>query len=254
MAPRKLLHQARERQRELEGARRSISIPSVPPSTSFCSDNREMDHITPESSYRVDFASSRADAGLPRVCKKTRGKNKAHRLASSFETDEPAFPLHFDEEFRIIGSNDERFGHYIGQKSRQFTDFPLHLNWCAHHERSFENFFLQAKKDYEFLPQDPYCPLNLPVIYRGIKTKMQERVRGNRNQVKMECYELWLKTLEEKRRALFQEKVFEGIDENWWGDLCSFYTSKSKQMEAKRNKLSVILLGRIILASNGFFL
>ncbi|ONK76579.1 uncharacterized protein A4U43_C03F29780 [Asparagus officinalis] len=78
-----------------------------------------MDHITPESSYRVDFTSSRAvgedasasvsaarplhlrnyrpnravkraekratraeDAGLPRVCKKTRGKNKAHRLAS----------------------------------------------------------------------------------------------------------------------------------------------------------------------------
>ncbi|ONK66855.1 uncharacterized protein A4U43_C06F12730 [Asparagus officinalis] len=139
-----------------------------------------MDHISPESSYRVDFASSRAvgeDAsasvsaarplhlrnyrpnraakcaekratrteGLPRACKKTRGKNKAHRLAPSPETDEPAFPLHFDEEFRIIGSNAERFGQYIGQKSRQFTNFPLHLNWCAHHERSFENFFLQAQ-------------------------------------------------------------------------------------------------------------
>ncbi|ONK58164.1 uncharacterized protein A4U43_C09F8870 [Asparagus officinalis] len=268
MAPRMLLHQARERQRELEGARPSISIPSVPPSTSFCSDDREMDHITPKSSYWVDFASSRAapqpeehdspasthsitsvhsmfgedayasisavrplhlrnyrpnragkraekhatraeDAGLPRVCKKTRGKNKAHRLASSFETDEPAFPLHFDEEFCIIGSNAERFGQYIRQESRQFTDFPLHLNWCAHHERSCENFFLQAQKDYEFLPQDPYCPLKLLVIYRGIKTKMQERVRGNRNQVKMECYELWLKTPEEKRRALFQEKAEE---------------------------------------------
>ncbi|ONK58418.1 uncharacterized protein A4U43_C09F12310 [Asparagus officinalis] len=196
--------------------------------------------------YRPNRAAKRAekratraeDAGLPRVCKKTRGKNKAHRLAPIFEKDEPAFPLHFDEEFRIIGSNAERFGQYIGQKSRQFTDFPLHLNWCAHHERSFENFFLQAQKDYEFLPQDPYCPLNLPVIYRGIKTKMQERVRGNRNQVKMECYELWLKTPEEKRRALFQEKVFEGIDENWWGELCSFYSSKSKQAEAKRNKVN----------------
>ncbi|ONK73261.1 uncharacterized protein A4U43_C04F29080 [Asparagus officinalis] len=52
MAPKKLLHQARERQMELEGARRSISILSVPPSTSFCSDDREMNHITPESSYR----------------------------------------------------------------------------------------------------------------------------------------------------------------------------------------------------------
>ncbi|ONK73260.1 uncharacterized protein A4U43_C04F29070 [Asparagus officinalis] len=93
-------------------------------------------------------------------------------------------------------------------------------------------------KDYEFLPQDPYCPLNLPIIYRGIKTKMQERVRGNRNQVKTECYELWLKTLEEKRRALFQEKVFEGIDKNWWGVLCSFYSSKSKQAEAKQNKVN----------------
>ncbi|ONK72812.1 uncharacterized protein A4U43_C04F23490 [Asparagus officinalis] len=141
-----------------------------------------MTHITSKSSYRVDFASSRADAGLPLACKKTSGKNKTHRLAPSPKTDDLAFPLHFDEEFRIIGSNAERFGLYIGQKSRQFTDFPLHLNWCAHHERSFEKFFLQAQKDYEFLPEDPYCPLNLPVTYRGIKTKMQERVRGNRNQ------------------------------------------------------------------------
>ncbi|ONK72527.1 uncharacterized protein A4U43_C04F20340 [Asparagus officinalis] len=187
-------------------------------------------HRPNRAAKRAEKRATRAeDARLPRPCKKARGKNKAHRLAPSSEADELAFPLHFDEEFRIIGSNAERFGQYIGQKSRQFTDFPLHLNWCAHHERSFEIFFLQAQKDYEFLPQDPYCPLNLPVIYRGIRTKMQERVQGNRNQVKMECYELWLKTPEEKRRALFQEKVFEEIDENWWGDLCSFYSSKSKQ-------------------------
>ncbi|ONK67003.1 uncharacterized protein A4U43_C06F14450 [Asparagus officinalis] len=64
-----------------------------------------------------------------------------------------------------------------------------------------------AAKDYEFLPQDPYCPLNLPVIYQGIKTKMQERVRGNQNQVKTKCYALWLKTPEEMRRALFKEKA-----------------------------------------------
>ncbi|ONK68806.1 uncharacterized protein A4U43_C05F16220 [Asparagus officinalis] len=216
MAPKKLLHQARERQREREGARRSISIPSIPPSTSFCSDDRSMDHITPESSYRVDFASSYAapqpeEHDLPtsthsipsvhsmggedasasvsaarplhlRNYHPNRAAKCAEKRAARIEY-ESAFPLHFDEEFRIIGSNAERFGQYIGQKSRQFMDFPLHLNWCVHHERSFENFFLQAQKDYEFLPQDPYCLLNLPDIYRGIKIKMQERVRGNRNQV-----------------------------------------------------------------------
>ncbi|ONK78457.1 uncharacterized protein A4U43_C02F18980 [Asparagus officinalis] len=181
-----------------------------------------MNHITPESSYRVDFASSHAvgedafasvsaarslhlrnyrpnraakstekratteDARLLRACKKTRGKNKAHRLRPSPETDEPTFPLHFDEEFHIIGPNAERFGQYIGQIRRRFTDFPLHLNWCAHHERSFGNFFLQAQKDYELLPQDPYCSLNLPVIYRGINTKMQERMEAKRNKVNRE--------------------------------------------------------------------
>lgn len=86
------------------------------------------------------------------------------------------------------------------------------------------------QKDYQFLPEDPYCPLNLPVIYRGLKTKMQERVRGNRNQVKTECYELWLKTPVEKRRDLFKEKVFEGVSEKWWDNLCEFYSSKSKQV------------------------
>ncbi|ONK69191.1 uncharacterized protein A4U43_C05F20300 [Asparagus officinalis] len=96
---------------------------------------------------------------------------------------------------------------------------------------------LHEHKDYEFL-QDSYCPINLPVIYRGIKTKMQERVRSNQNQVKTECYELWLKTPEEKRRALFKEKVFEGIAEKWWDDLCKFYSSKSKQAEAKQNKVN----------------
>ncbi|ONK68608.1 uncharacterized protein A4U43_C05F13920 [Asparagus officinalis] len=65
---------------------------------------------------------------------------------------------------------------------------------------------------------------------------MQERVRGNRNQVKKECYELWLETPQEKRDDLFKTEVFEGIDKRWWDDLCKLFSSNRKQAEAKRNK------------------
>ncbi|ONK68082.1 uncharacterized protein A4U43_C05F7230 [Asparagus officinalis] len=131
------------------------------------------------------------------------------------EKNKPAFLLHFDEYFRVTGPNAERFGQYVGQKSHQYMDFPLYKNWGPDHERSFDKFFLQSPDD-EFLPVDPYCPLNIPAIYRGVKIKMQERVQGNRNQVKKECYELWLETPQEKRDDLFKTEVFEGIDKRWW--------------------------------------
>ncbi|ONK72401.1 uncharacterized protein A4U43_C04F19040 [Asparagus officinalis] len=100
----------------------------------------------------------------------------------------------------------ENIGEQI-YKSRQYMDFPIYKNWGPDHERSFDKFFLQAQKDYEFLPVDPYCPLNIPAIHRGVKIKMQERVRGNRNQVKKECYELWLETPQEKRDDLFKTET-----------------------------------------------
>ncbi|ONK71801.1 uncharacterized protein A4U43_C04F12520 [Asparagus officinalis] len=134
------------------------------------------------------------------------------------------------------GPNAERFGQYVGQKSRQYMDFPLYKNWGPDHERSFDKFFLQARKDYEFLLVDPYCPLNIPATHRCVKIKMQERVRGNRNQVKKECYELWLETPQEKRDDLFKIEVFEGVDKRWWDDLCKLFSSNKKQAEAKRNK------------------
>ncbi|ONK60803.1 uncharacterized protein A4U43_C08F22790 [Asparagus officinalis] len=192
--------------------------------------------------YRPNRAAKRAAkraenaGGLPRTSKKVRSSNKANRLMPDPEKNEPAFLLHFDEYFRVTGPNAERFGQYVGQKSRQYMDFPLYKNWGPDHERSFDKFFLQAQKDYEFLPVDRYCPLNIPAIHRGVKIKMQERVRGNRNQVKKECYELWLETPQEKREDLFKTEVFEGIDKRWWDDLCKLFSSNRKQAEAKRNK------------------
>ncbi|ONK61138.1 uncharacterized protein A4U43_C08F26630 [Asparagus officinalis] len=38
------------------------------------------------------------------------------------------------------------------------------------------------EKDYEFLPVDPNQPLSHRIVYRGIKSQLQERVRYNRCQ------------------------------------------------------------------------
>ncbi|ONK66835.1 uncharacterized protein A4U43_C06F12500 [Asparagus officinalis] len=163
------------------------SIPSGH-STGDASASTSIAHPLYLRNYRPNRAAKRAKkraenaGGLPRTSKKVRSTNKANRLMPDPEKNEPAILLYFDKYFRVTGPNAERFGQYVGQKRCQYMDFPLYKNWGPDHERSFDKFFLQAQKDYEFLPVDPFCPLNIPAIHRGLKIKIQERVRGNRNQ------------------------------------------------------------------------
>ncbi|ONK55427.1 uncharacterized protein A4U43_UnF3520 [Asparagus officinalis] len=192
LPPNKLSQQARERRKELEGTHvgendlQTIPTHSIPSGHSTVGGDASLStsiarplHLR---NYRPNRAAKRAEkraekaGGLPQTSQKVRSTNKANRLMPDPEKNEPAFPLHFDEYFRVTGSNAERFGQYVGQKSRQYMNFPLYKNWGPDHEHSFDKFFLQAQKDYKFLPVDPYCPLNLPAIHRGVKIKMQERV------------------------------------------------------------------------------
>ncbi|ONK75670.1 uncharacterized protein A4U43_C03F19310 [Asparagus officinalis] len=173
--------------------------------------------------YHPNRAARRAEkrvekaGGLPRTSQKVRSTNKADRLMPDPEKNEPTFLFHFDEYLRVTGPNAERFGQYVGQKSRQYMDFPLYTNWGPDHERSFDKFFLQAQKDYEFLPVDPYCPLNLPAVHRGVKIKMQERVRGNRNQVKRSVMNCGWRLPKRKEMIFSRQRCSKGSIKNGGG-------------------------------------
>ncbi|ONK66885.1 uncharacterized protein A4U43_C06F13070 [Asparagus officinalis] len=90
-------------------------------------------------------------------------------------------------------------------------------------------------KDYEFLPLDPNQPLSRNIVYRGMKSQLQERVRYNRCQVKQECFEVWKNTPEAEREALWTTPAFSWIDRDSWENLCAYYDSEDKKDEARRN-------------------
>ncbi|ONK68109.1 uncharacterized protein A4U43_C05F7540 [Asparagus officinalis] len=156
--PNKLSQQARERLKELEDARRSTSIPSIPASTPNMTENylqTILTHSIPSRhsavggdasastsiarplhlrNYHPNRAAKRLEkraekaGGLPRTSQKVRSTNKANRLSPDTKKNKQAFLLHFDEYFRITGPNAERFRQYVRQVSCQYMDFPLYKN------------------------------------------------------------------------------------------------------------------------------
>ncbi|ONK64440.1 uncharacterized protein A4U43_C07F25950, partial [Asparagus officinalis] len=105
------------------------------------------------------------------------------------EKGEKAWPLYLNNRGRPIGDYAEKWGKYVGEESRKYCKYPLHLEWGDEHNRSFDDFFITCQMYYEFLPLDPNQPLSHHIVYRGIKSQLQERVRYNRCQVKQECFE-----------------------------------------------------------------
>ncbi|ONK56469.1 uncharacterized protein A4U43_C10F9040 [Asparagus officinalis] len=58
----------------------------------------------------------------------------------------------------------------------------------------------------------PNQPLSHHIVYRGMKSQLQERVRYNRCQVKQEYLEVWKNTPEAEREALWTTPTFSWID------------------------------------------
>ncbi|ONK72983.1 uncharacterized protein A4U43_C04F25710 [Asparagus officinalis] len=107
-----------------------------------------MDHITSESSYRVDFASSHVvgeDASASASPVRTLHLRNYHPNHAAKHTEKSATRIEDAGLRRALYWADKPSIHGLS------TLYDL--------------------KDYEFLPEDHYCPLNLPVIYQVIKTK-----------------------------------------------------------------------------------
>ncbi|XP_020248671.1 uncharacterized protein LOC109826113 [Asparagus officinalis] len=208
-----LHRQARERRRELESAHVSTSIPSVGEFTPVRdidsnqnAPTQENDLQTTPPSHTIpsgqsSAASTSAPVGVPkhsfnlrpnRALKRaerqgdgvqsqssvrTRGSNTKHNLHPDAEKGEKAWPLYLNNRGRPIGEYAEKWGKYVGVESRVYCKYPLHLEWGDEHNRSFDDFFIRCQKDYEFLPMDPNQPLSHHVVYRGMKSQLQERVR-----------------------------------------------------------------------------
>ncbi|ONK64055.1 uncharacterized protein A4U43_C07F21630 [Asparagus officinalis] len=134
-----------------------------------------------------------------------------------------------------IGEYAKTWEKYVGVESHVYCKYPLHLEWGDEHNRSFDDFFIRCQKDYEFLPLDPNQPLSRNIVYRGMKSQLQERVRYNRCQVKQECFEVWKNTPEAEREALWTIPAFSWIDRDSWANLCAYYDSEDKKDEARRN-------------------
>ncbi|ONK56528.1 uncharacterized protein A4U43_C10F9730, partial [Asparagus officinalis] len=112
---------------------------------------------------------------------RTRGSNTKHNLHPDAEKGEKAWPLYLNNRGRPIGEYAEKWGKYVGVESRVYCKYPLHLEWGDEHNRSFDDFFIRCQKDYEFLPMDPNQPLSHHVVYRGMKSQLQERDEARRN-------------------------------------------------------------------------
>ncbi|ONK58173.1 uncharacterized protein A4U43_C09F9040 [Asparagus officinalis] len=118
-----------------------------------------------------------------------RGRNTFHKLKPDAEKGEKAWPLYLNNRGIPVGGYAEKWGKYVGMESRVYCKYPLPLEWGDEHNRPFDDFFIRCQKDYEFLPVDPNQPLSDHIVYRGMNSQLQERVRYNRCHVKHECYE-----------------------------------------------------------------
>ncbi|ONK72927.1 uncharacterized protein A4U43_C04F25010 [Asparagus officinalis] len=156
---------------------------------------------------------------------RTRGSNTRHNLKPDAEKGEKAWPLYLNNRGRPIGEYAEKWGKYMGVESRVYCKYPLHLECGDEHNRSFDDFFIRCQKDYEFLPLDPNQPLSSNIVYRCMKSQLQERVRYNRCQVKQEYFEVWKNTPEAESEALWTTPAFSWIDRDSWANLCAYYDS-----------------------------
>ncbi|XP_020254000.1 uncharacterized protein LOC109831071 isoform X2 [Asparagus officinalis] len=203
----------------------STSAPACVPKHSF--------NLRPSRSRK--HAEQQGDGVQSRSSVPTRGPNTSHKLKPDAEKGEKAWPLFLNNRGRPIGDYAEKWGKYVGTESRVYCKYPLHLEWGDEHNRSFDEFFIRCQKDYEFLPMDPNQPLSHHIIYRGMKSQLQEMVRYNRCQVKHECFEVWKNTPEAEREALWLTPAFSWIDRDSWTNLCAYYDAEDKKEEARRN-------------------
>ncbi|ONK76565.1 uncharacterized protein A4U43_C03F29640 [Asparagus officinalis] len=105
----------------------------------------------------------------------TRGPNTAHKLKPDVKKGEKAWPLYLNNIGHPIGDYAEKWGKYVGKESRGYRKYPLHLEWGDEHNRSFDDFFIRCQNDYEFLPLNHDQPLSHHIVYRGMKSQLQER-------------------------------------------------------------------------------
>ncbi|ONK66650.1 uncharacterized protein A4U43_C06F10550 [Asparagus officinalis] len=203
----------------------STSAPACVPKHSF--------NLRPNRALRR--AERQGDGVQSQSSVRTRASNTRHNLQPDVEKGEKAWPLYLNNRGRPIGEYAEKWGKYVGVESRVYCKYPLHLEWSDEHNRSFDDFFIRCQKNYEFLPLDPNQPLNRNIVYRGMKSQLQERVRYNRCQVKQECFEVWKNTPEAEREALWTTPAFSWIDRDSWDNLCAYYDSEDKKEEARRN-------------------
>ena len=88
--------------------------------------------------------------------------------------------------------------------------------------------------DYDFQPvADPDHPgrvLDLHALYNGLMKNMQAKVRYNMNELKADCYSLWMATPEAERAALLSTPAFARVDVETWPLLCAYFNSQRKQV------------------------